>query len=441
MRFLWFEKDNIVKYWMTSHLFGGVWCSSSSTFALRQTVCDLSDHDLIKDTVLQAFHVDDLLKSVQSAEEVTLVINETRQVIHCGGFKLTKFVINDKQLLETIDVDDRASEVRSVVPDMCSRALGIQWHANEDSFRYVNKREQIDDATAITRGHILSCVSSMYDPLGQISPIVLTGKMIFQEVTRCLDWDDPVPDDLAQKWRAWQSSLQNLCIWSFSRCVVPAGFENGIAELHHFSDASAVGYGACNYLRVVTPDGRINVSLIASKGRLAPLKTITIPCLELTAAVTAVQLDILIRSSLDTECMPSTFWTDSKIVLAYICSKHKRFKVFVANHVFEIRRCTSVDQWCHINGDNNPADVVSQGCGVNDVPQLWFKGPEFLSQFKCDWPVVDNLHSNESLDDDLDLNLSSRDNITAGVHTVMCQHGNAVVNACAPCGCHTGLIF
>ena len=209
---------------------------------------------------------------------------------------------------------------------MCSRALGIQWHVNEDSFRYVNKREQIDDATAITRRHILSCVSSMYDPLGQISPIVLTGKMIFQETTRRgLDWDDLVPDDLARKWRAWQSSLQNLCNLSFSRCVVSAGFENGIAELHHFSDASAVGYGACSYLQVVAPDGRINVSLIASKGRLAPLKTITIPRLELTAAVTAVQLDILIRSSLDIECMPSTFWTDSKIVLAYICSEHKRF--------------------------------------------------------------------------------------------------------------------
>ena len=205
----------------------------------------------------------------------------------------------------------------------------------------------------------------MYDPLGQISPIVLTGKMIFQEATRRgLDWDDPVPDDLARKWRAWQSSLQNLCNLSFSRCVVPAGFENGIAELHHFSDASAVGYGACSYLRVVAPDGRINVSLIASKGRLAPLKTITIPRLELTAAVTAVQLDILIRSSLDIECMPSTFWTDSKIVLAYICSEHKRFKVFVANRVSEIRRFTSVDQWRHINGDNNPADVVSRGCGV-----------------------------------------------------------------------------
>ena len=125
--------------------------------------------------MLQAFYVDDLLKSVQSTE-ITRVVNETRQVIGRGGFKLTKFVINDKQLLETIDVYDRASEVRSVVPDMCSRALGIQWHVNEDSFRYVNKWEQIDDATEIMQRHILSCVSSMNDPLGQISPIVLTDR-------------------------------------------------------------------------------------------------------------------------------------------------------------------------------------------------------------------------------------------------------------------------
>ena len=93
LRFLWFEKDNIVAYRMTSHLFGGVWCSSSSTFALCQTVCDLPDHDLIKDTVVRAFYVDDLLKSVQSTEEVTHVINQTRQVIGRRGFKLTNLLL------------------------------------------------------------------------------------------------------------------------------------------------------------------------------------------------------------------------------------------------------------------------------------------------------------------------------------------------------------
>ena len=89
---------------------------------------------------------------VQSAEEVTRVVNETWQVIGHGAFKLTKFAIEDNQLLKTIDVN-RTIEVRSVVPDMCCRPLGIQWHLN-DSFHYDNKRGQIDDATTNMRRHI-----------------------------------------------------------------------------------------------------------------------------------------------------------------------------------------------------------------------------------------------------------------------------------------------
>ena len=84
----------------------------------------------------------------------------------------------------------------------------------------------------------------------------------------------------------------------------------------------------------------------------------------LLTAVTAVQLDKLIRSSLDVECMASTFWTDCKILLVDISSEQKGFQVYVAYRVSEIRRYTSIDQWRHINGDNNPTYVASRGVMV-----------------------------------------------------------------------------
>ena len=82
----------------------------------------------------------------------------------------------------------------------------------------------------------------------------------------------------------------NLCNLSFSKYGVSDGFENDIAQLHHSCDASTVGFGACSYLRVIAPDGRIDVSLIARQGRLAPLKAITTMRHELITAVTAVQM-------------------------------------------------------------------------------------------------------------------------------------------------------
>ena len=384
LRFLWFEHEKLTEYRMTCHLFGGIWCSSISTFALRQTAKNLPDHDLIKETVLNAFYVDDLLKSVAPKDDAKRVVFDTKRVIKSAGFNLTKFVTNNNELLDQIDVNERASEVKEIMPDMYSRALGIKWQVCEDAFCYRSK--QADDSGAITRRLILSRVSAMYDPLGLISPIVLRGKMIFQEATKLgLDWDDPVPDYLAHKWLSWRSSLDDLEKLSFQRCMIPEGFENGVAELHIFSDASVVGYGACCYLRVVSPDGQIRVTLVASKGRLAPIRAVTIPRLELTAAVTAVQLDELIRSCLEIQFLPTTFWIDSQIVLAYLRNDKKRFRVFVANRVSRIRCSTVPEQWRFISGRENAADVISRGCDVSDMPPIWSEGPSFLHQFKCYW--------------------------------------------------------
>ena len=84
-------------------------------------------------------------------------------------------------------------------------------------------------------------------------------------------------------------------------------------------------------------------------------------------------------------CIASTFWTDSQIVLAYIRNDHKRFKTFAANRVSKIRQSTCAGRWHFVSGRNNPADVISRGCNVSDIPQLWYGGPEYLAQFKCDW--------------------------------------------------------
>lgn len=174
----------------------------------------------------------------------------------------------------------------------------------------------------------------------------------------------------------------------FKRCAVPAGFVDGVAQLHIFCDASQSGYGACAYLRITSPSGAIAVSLLESKGRLAPLKSVTIPRLEFLGAVVSVRLERRIRRALDVPLLPSMFWSDSQIPLAYIRNVTRRFKVFVANRVSEIRESTSADQWNHISGKENPADILSRGRCVSDLSKMWFDGPAFLSCYKSTWLVT-----------------------------------------------------
>ena len=189
LRFLWFGADgNIQHLRMTRHVFGGIWCAASSTYALRRVLYDTVNIDpAVVDTVMHSFYVDDCLKSVASRNEAVAVIKGTTEILSCGGFKLTKFVVNDEKILRHVATEDRAKEVKELNKDAKSKALGVQWSVGDDNFYFdVN----VPDSCDVTRRHILSVVSSAYDPIGLVSPVILRGRLIFQEVTRLqLSWD------------------------------------------------------------------------------------------------------------------------------------------------------------------------------------------------------------------------------------------------------------
>ena len=137
-------------------------------------------------------------------------------------------------------------------------------------------------------------------------------------------------------------------------------YNDAAIELHHFSDASSKGYGCCSYVRCTNKLGMINVNLIMSKSKVAPLKACTIPRLELQAAVLAVKVDALLKRELDLNFAQSYFWTDSEIVLKYIQNDSRRFHVYVANRVSLIREFSEPSQWFYIDTKVNPADLVTR---------------------------------------------------------------------------------
>jgi hypothetical protein len=230
--------------------------------------------------------------------------------------------------------------------------------------------------------------------------------MLFQELCRRkIGWDEPMPSDIAQQWNQWLEDLPSIHDMKISRCIKsPELGPLKSAQLHHFSDASQSGYGAVTYLRLEDIDGKVHCSLLMSKAKLAPLKTMTIPRLELAAAVVAVKMDELIRHQLELSLVDSVYWSDSMIVLQYLKNDDKRFQTFVANRVATIQDLSSPSQWRYIDTQSNPADDVSRGLKARELVSSlrWSHGPEFLWLQEGKWPVQPTIGSS-SLDAELEV--------------------------------------
>lgn len=179
-----------------------------------------------------------------------------------------------------------------------------------------------------TRQGILLTVSSIYDPIGFVAPLMLQGKSIMQELCSLhLDWDDPIPEDTKMRWEKWRMELMKLQNITIPRCHKPKDFGQVVrTELHHFSDASSRCYGQCSYLRLVDDANKVHCAFVMGKSRVAPLKPVTIPRLELTTAVCSVQISQQIHPELE-YWIDEDFWTDSKVVLGYISNESRRFHV------------------------------------------------------------------------------------------------------------------
>ncbi len=186
----------------------------------------------------------------------------------------------------------------------------MQWCVETDTFQL---RITVQD-TPLTRRSILSTVSSVYDPLGFVSPVLLVAKQILQELCKDgVDWDDPISEQIRVRWERWRRELFLLNDVTVRRSFKPDGFQQlKSVELHHFSDASVSGYGQCSYVRLVDENDEVHCSLAMGKSRVTPLKNVTIPRLELTAALVSVKVSTMLSQELDYDKVTHIYWTDSR---------------------------------------------------------------------------------------------------------------------------------
>ncbi|KAK3715792.1 hypothetical protein QZH41_001220 [Actinostola sp. cb2023] len=388
LRFLWWEDGNLetdpTEYRMTVHLFGATSSPGCANYALKSAADDNEEEfgSEAADFVRNDFYVDDGLKSLSSSAEAIKLIEKTTSLCKKGGFRLHKFVSNDIEVIKAISPEERAVGIkeldlgRDTLP--IERALGVQWCIESDTLRF---KIELSNRPPTRRG-ILSTVSSVFDPLGVLSPLVLVGKGILQQLCRDgVNWDGEIPEPLRPKWEKWRNDLHLLQRLKIPRCYKPDDFgQVQVVELHNFSDASTVGYGQCSYLRLIDDKNNIHVSLVTAKSRVTPLKPVTIPRLELTAALVSAKVNARLQKELAYRDAKQVFWTDSKFVLGYISNNARRFHVFVANRVQQIRDLSSPEEWRYVDTKSNPADYASRGLSAEDLinKKEWWDGPEFL---------------------------------------------------------------
>ncbi|GFY01710.1 39S ribosomal protein L19, mitochondrial [Trichonephila clavipes] len=229
-----------------------------------------------------------------------------------------------------------------------------------------------------TKTDVLSTIAKIFDPVGLMAPVISKAKIFLQRLWRSkLEWNDLLP---AEEYREWQQlSLENINNIEIPRHILVAFPE--VIEIHGFADASERCYGAAVYCKSKNLKSETLVRLITSKSRVAPIKSLTIPRLELCAAVLLAKLVKRVVAALQLETAELYLWSDSMIVLAWLRKEPMDLKTFVQNRVAKIQQLYPNQLWRHVPSDQNPADLVSRRVDPDKLLQqnLWFNGPTFLS--------------------------------------------------------------
>ena len=393
LSFLWWPDGDVGSparvYRMTRHLFGATSSPSCANYALHRTAEDFGDAHPpeVKKTLRRSFYVDDVCQSTTSEASAVELAKDLKQLCSMGGFNLTKFNSNSDEVLKALPEEDRSKSSPQLGQEARpnERVLGVLWDTEADQIGFNVNFDALERKPRTRRG-ILSATAACYDPLGLAVPHVVQGRMVLQELTRLrTGWDDPVPTEVGEEWTKWLSGLRCLSDARVSRCYSPSGLSAATAvSLHHFSDASLKGYGTASYLRTVGADGEVFCSLVMGRGRVAPLKAITVPRLELAAAKLAVEVHQELTHALDMKIEDVVFWTDSTTVLRYISNETTRYHIFVANRLAAIHDVSRKEQWRYVPSSLNAADMVSRGALHNR--DMWHNGPAFLWSSPENWP-------------------------------------------------------
>ncbi|XP_066581484.1 uncharacterized protein [Prorops nasuta] len=360
LRILWSEDARLSPrdYRLTTVTYG----TSCVPYLAIKTLLQLAKDDGIRyplgaKCIQEQTYVDDIFAGSDNLEEAIIIRDQLINLLRLAGIELNKWASNSALLYPAHFNNTReCDKEKTIAVDQTVKTLGLIWHPANDTFNFDTEIMQLSDG-APTKRIVLSNLARLFDPLGWLSPVVINAKILLQDLWILkLGWDIPLPKEFAARWKKYNNCISQISNISMDRWL--GSINDSSCELHGFSDASMRAYAAVVLLRVTNRDGSCKISLLMAKSKVAPVKTKSIPNLELCKAVLLVKLLKHVRKMDLCEGLPITAWCDSRDVLEICIYK------------------------------NNPADLATRGVSPDTLnsSSLWWSGPEWLSKSPECWP-------------------------------------------------------
>ena len=377
-----FSSDQIVsEYELRTCSFG----LSSAPFLAQRVIIQLvsdygKDYPLASNALTNQTYIDDVITGCNSESEGYTLISQLQNLLAKGGFSVKKWSSSCHKLLTQFPELVQEKPLFLTDDQQGIKILGIFWNPTHDCFSY----QVTPWNSKVTKRNILSYISKLFDCNGWLSPIIFLAKCFIQQLWLAgLEWDEPVKEPLNSQWLKFTSELPLV-----ERIQIPRSlyYADHTYKLFGFSDASERGYGCSIYLNISSHEFSKNY-LLRTKSKVAPLKRVTIPRLELCASLLLCKL----MRSISVDSLPVVisniyYFTDSKVVLAWLkCSPHL-LSTYVANRITQILEITQPTQWHYIQSCQNPADCISRGLMPSKLltHDLYWEGPTNIQFEKCE---------------------------------------------------------
>lgn len=362
-----------------------------------------SNKEAVKAIQEQHF-MDDYFDSYETKENAIEIATQVIKINLEGGFNTRNFVSNSPEVLKALPnaekiVKDIAVPFTDNPENKTEKILGMFWNVDQDTYGFrINANKINSDIWSLkrppTKRELTRVTMSIFDPIGLLAHILIRPKVIIQKTWRAnIDWDEPITPILCKEWASWLKRLKDIEQINIERPYTSSLADVMEVQMHTFVDASAATYAAAIYFRMQY-QGKIEVALVTAKSRVAPNKALSIPKLELQAAVLGSRLAQSVEKEHRIKIDKKFYWSDSKNVLSWILKADPQsLKSFFAVRIGEILELTNPTEWRKVPTAENVADDATKWDHVESYKtnDRWFIGPEFLKKDQSHWPAMEEL--------------------------------------------------
>ena len=372
----------------------GVRCSGNQTERALRMVAELmaEKYPMAFETIMNDVYVDDCISGEASEEERTRATEEFKLCLAAGGFTLKGFTLSGHPPDESLSEDGESLLVGGLryfsLIDYFMLNIGQINFARKVRGRKLESKNEIPDELCLR--DCASITGEIFDPPGRTVPVTVGFKVDLSQIHRLgFTWDDELPDNIRSVWAENFDMIQELGTLKYKRVIVPPNAKNLDIVTLDFGDASNQALCVAIYARFELKDGSYSCHLVFARSKIVPDGTTT-PRGELMAASMNAATGYTVQKALGKYHKGHLKFTDSTVAFQWIFCQKNALKVGVRGHVVEINRLTDKDNWRHVEGVKNPADIgTRKGAKVADVAEdsPWINGLPWMSLHESEYPV------------------------------------------------------